>query len=123
MATEPAPPDALATAAAGSLSAIPLLSVAAGPRDGEAWVARLREEYGAIIAYVKANKAHDADWFTIASDKAGVRWTGRCWTFHNQLRYEVGFEFEVGVGYPTAPLEILVPELEGRTVKMWRGGR
>ena len=29
---------------------IPLCSVRAGPRDGEAWVNRLKEEYRALIA-------------------------------------------------------------------------
>ena len=72
---------------------------------------------------MRLNKANDTDWFTIRSDQAGVRWSGRCWSFYKNLRYEVAFEFSVGVGFPAAPLEILVPELEGKTVKMYREGR
>ena len=121
--TDAAPLDERARASLTSLSSLPPLTVNAGPRDGERWIARLKEEYAAVIAYVKQNKARDADWFTIASDKAGLKWSGRCWTYHNQLRYEVAFNFEIGAGYPAAPLEILVPELEGKTVKMYRGGR
>ena len=32
-----------------TLAAIPLLKTKAGPRDGDAWVARLKEEYLALI--------------------------------------------------------------------------
>lgn len=74
---------------------IPLLATRAGPRDGEAWTARLKEEYLSLIQYVKSNKAADNDWFTIESNKAGTRWTGKCWAFHNGLRYEFDLEFEV----------------------------
>lgn len=106
-----------------TLASLPALTVNAGPRDGPAWNARLKEELAAVIAYVKLNKSRDSDWFTISSDPTGVVWRGRCWTFYKSLRYEVAFEFTIGVGYPVAPLEILVPELEGLTVKMYRGGR
>ena len=44
---------------------IPLLTVKAGPRDGEEWARRLKEEYKALIAYVKMNKDSDTDWFKI----------------------------------------------------------
>jgi ufm1-conjugating enzyme 1 len=32
-----------------TLASIPLLSTKAGPRDGEAWVSRLKEEYESLI--------------------------------------------------------------------------
>lgn len=32
-----------------ALAAIPLLKTKAGPRDGDAWVARLKEEYISLI--------------------------------------------------------------------------
>ena len=32
-----------------TLAAIPLLKTRAGPRDGDAWVARLKEEYVSLI--------------------------------------------------------------------------
>ena len=32
-----------------TVSKIPLLTVNAGPRDGEQWVKRLKEEYAALI--------------------------------------------------------------------------
>lgn len=52
---------------------IPMLSVRAGPRDGAAWRERLKEEYKALIQYIKMNKENDNDWFTLASDESGVR--------------------------------------------------
>jgi hypothetical protein len=42
---------------------IPLLRTRAGPRDGEQWQARLREELQALIAFVKMNKEADNDWY------------------------------------------------------------
>ena len=59
--------------------AIPLLKTKAGPRDGEAWMARLKEEYLALIKYVENNKEADNDWFRLESNKEGTRWFGKCW--------------------------------------------
>ena len=39
------------------VAAIPMLSVQAGPRDQEAWVERVKEEYMTLIQYIKQNKA------------------------------------------------------------------
>jgi ufm1-conjugating enzyme 1 len=40
-----------------------LISVSdSGPRDKEAWVKRLKEEYMSLIAYVQSNKESDSDW-------------------------------------------------------------
>ena len=46
-----------------TLSAIPLMKTKAGPREKEAWVQRLKEEYKALIMYVENNKKSDTDWF------------------------------------------------------------
>ncbi len=54
-----------------AIQKIPMLTVRAGPRDGAAWVERLREEYGALIAYIQMNKDNDSDWFTLESDREG----------------------------------------------------
>ena len=62
-----------------TLAAIPLLKTKAGPRDGEAWMARLKEEYLALIKYVENNKEADNDWFRLESNKEGTRWFGKCW--------------------------------------------
>jgi uncharacterized protein (DUF58 family) len=53
---------------------LPMLTVRAGPRDGAAWRERLKEEYKALIQYIKMNKENDNDWFTLASDESGVRY-------------------------------------------------
>mmetsp|Transcript_16635 Transcript_16635/g.34125 ORF Transcript_16635/g.34125 Transcript_16635/m.34125 type:complete len:112 (-) Transcript_16635:383-718(-) len=65
---------------------IPLLSIRAGPRDGEAWNARLKEELTALIKYVQINKNSDKDWFQVESNKTGLRWSGKCWYFHDKVR-------------------------------------
>mmetsp|Transcript_30040 Transcript_30040/g.41591 ORF Transcript_30040/g.41591 Transcript_30040/m.41591 type:complete len:172 (-) Transcript_30040:73-588(-) len=102
---------------------IPLLATKAGPRDGEAWNTRLKEEYKALIGYVQSNKANDSDWFTISSNKEGTKWTGKCWYIHNLLRYEFDLQFEIPVTYPQTAPELELPALDGKTSKMYRGGK
>jgi ufm1-conjugating enzyme 1 len=104
------------------VQAIPLLRARAGPRDA-AWPERLKEEYVALIAYVKNNKQQDLDWFTVSSNQAGTKWSGQCWHYHDNLRYEFEFDFELPVGYPQTPPEVRVPGLEGKTIKMYHGGK
>ncbi|RLN05893.1 hypothetical protein BBJ28_00007591 [Nothophytophthora sp. Chile5] len=84
---------------------IPLLATRAGPRDGEDWTKRLKEEYLALIQA-------DNDWFTIASNKAGTRRL-----FDRLLR------LQIPATYPVANPELCIPELEGKTSKMYRGGK
>merc|ERR1711973_325537 len=106
-----------------TLAAIPLLKAKAGPRDGDAWVQRLKEEYMALIKYVQNNKDADNDWFRLESNKEGTRWFGKCWYIHEMLKYEFDVEFDVPVTYPTTSPEIALPELDGKTAKMYRGGK
>lgn len=73
--------------------------------------------------YVQINKDNGNDWFTIESNKEGTRWHGKCWHFHNRLRHEFAFEFDLPATYPAAAPEIKIPELEGKTAKMYRGGK
>lgn len=102
---------------------IPYLKIRAGPQD-EAWPARLQEEFTALIQMATRNAKEGSEWCTIeAVDDACTRWKGTCWTMHEMNRYEYSFEFEIPVGYPTSVLEIRIPELEGKTPKMYRGGR
>jgi ufm1-conjugating enzyme 1 len=63
---------------------IPMLTVRAGPRDGEAWIERLKEEYTALIQYISMNKEGDNDWFTLESDRTGNR-CGLLWGLHLRL--------------------------------------
>eukprot|EP01017_Pseudomicrothorax_dubius_P002148 TRINITY_DN0_c862_g1_i2.p1 TRINITY_DN0_c862_g1~~TRINITY_DN0_c862_g1_i2.p1 ORF type:complete len:162 (+),score=42.30 TRINITY_DN0_c862_g1_i2:50-535(+) len=101
---------------------IPLLTVNAGPRDPN-WIDRLKEEFLALIKYVEINKAEDNDWFKIESNREGTRWTGKCWYIHNLVRYEFDLQFEIPATYPLAPIELELPELDGKTSKMYRGGK
>ncbi|KAL9652709.1 hypothetical protein ABK040_015759 [Willaertia magna] len=59
-----------------TLKKIPLLKEKGGPRDGdEAWEKRLKEEYAALIQYVKMTKENDSTWFSITSNKSGTNQT------------------------------------------------
>lgn len=99
---------------------IPLLSTRAGPRDGEAWRQRLKEEYRALIAYTSVNKSKDNDWFRIsAANPEGTRWEGTCWYVHNLRRYEFPLQFDIPVAYPQVAPEIELPTLDGKTHKVW----
>jgi ufm1-conjugating enzyme 1 len=103
-----------------TLAAIPLLKTNSGPRDKENWVKRLKEEYAALIKYVSNNKEQDNDWFRLESNAEGTRWFGKCWYIHNMLKYELDVEFDIPVTYPTTSPEIAIPELDGKTAKMYR---
>ena len=48
---------------------------------------------------------------------------GKCWYIHDLLKYEFDVEFDIPVTYPTTAPEIALPELDGKTAKMYRGGK
>ncbi|KAF8056394.1 ufc1 [Scenedesmus sp. PABB004] len=103
---------------------IPLLTENAGPRDAkDKWDARLKQELQALITYIQMNKDSDTDWFTIAPEDGGKAWKGKCWYVHNFIKYEFDFRFDVPATYPAVAPEIELPELEGKTAKMYRGGK
>lgn len=104
-----------------SLNEIPRLTVLAGPTEAN-WVSRLKEEYSALIEYIKLNKKADNEWFKITSDKEGRHWSGKCWVVYELQTFEFGLQFDIPAGYPVAPIEISLPELDGKTEKMYRGG-
>lgn len=106
-----------------TLANIPLLKTKAGPRDKEEWPERLKEEYSSLIKYVQNNKEADNDWFRLESNADGTKWWGKCWHIHELLKYEFDLEFDIPVTYPTTPPEIAIPELDGKTAKMYRGGK
>lgn len=79
----------------------------------------------------------------------GTKWFGKCWYIHDLLKYEFDVEFDVSrvklasdefvnltqncnvfprtpkipVTYPVTAPEIALPELDGKTAKMYRGGK
>ncbi|CAD5124229.1 DgyrCDS12524 [Dimorphilus gyrociliatus] len=106
-----------------TLAQIPLLKTKASPRDGDLWRQRLKEEYQALIEYVNKNKQEDNHWFMLESNEIGTRWFGKCWYIHEMLRYEFDVEFDIPVTYPSTAPEIAIPELDGKTAKMYRGGK
>jgi len=105
------------------VAAIPLLNVQAGPRDADQWMERVKEEYLALIQYIKQNKERDNDWFKLKSNKEGTSWFGTCWYIHEHEKYEFKVEFDIPVSYPLSGPEIALPELDGKTAKMYRGGK
>lgn len=106
-----------------SVEKIPLLTIRAGPRDGDLWINRLKQEYSALIKYVQQNKRTGSDWFEINPiNKDCTSWSGRCWFIHNFHTYTFILKFDIPVTYPTAAIELILPELDGRTSKMYRGG-
>ncbi|CAJ0586335.1 unnamed protein product, partial [Mesorhabditis spiculigera] len=109
--------------AKSQLKSIPLLKTKAGPRDEALWPKRLQEELEALIAFVTMNKENDKDWFHIECSDRGDRWYGKCWTFYNNVKYEFAVEFDIPITYPTTAPEISLPELDGKTAKMYRGGK
>ena len=98
-------------------------TVNAGPLDPR-WQDRLREELIALVSLVEKNAESDDDWFSIEPlDDAGLKWTGTCWYIHERKRYTYQVQFEIPATYPTSPIEIELPELDGKTAKMYRGGK
>ena len=87
------------------------------PTDPE-WELRLKQELLILINLIKQNKKSGNDWFSIECLQAGLFWKGKCWYWENYEKYEFNFEFELPVGFPAAPPEIKIPELEGKTPKM-----
>lgn len=61
-------------ASAGILEKLPVLKTNAGPKDGEKWKERLKEEYKVLIEYIKQNKVQDNEWFKIESNKEGTKY-------------------------------------------------
>ena len=80
------------------------------------------QELQALIKYIQLNKARDSDWFTVTSSKDGTSWSGKCWYVHNLHKYEFSFEFDIPATYPATAPEFKIPELDGKTAKMYRGG-
>ena len=74
---------------------MPMLTVKAGPRDGEEWAERLKEELGCLIKFVEINKANDRDFCEISCNDTGTRWEGKAWFVYKLLRYEFDLQFEV----------------------------
>ncbi len=73
---------------------IPTLTIKAGPKDKN-WPDRLKEEYLALIEYVKMNQEDDNEWFQIEPNSDGTKWKGKCWYYYNFQKYEFDLQFEV----------------------------
>ena len=72
---------------------------------------------------MQLNKKNDNDWFTIESNRAGTRWNGSCWYFHEGVKYQFELKFDIPAAYPTANPELRLEELDGKTSKMYHGGK
>lgn len=47
----------------------------------------------------------------------------RPWASSRPSRHEFAFEFDIPITYPKTAPEIAIPELDGKTAKMYRGGK
>lgn len=104
---------------------IPTCTMNSGPHgDKKLWESRVKEEYAALIAYIRQLKSRDAVFFSLKEDgNDGVTWSGECWQFVNDEKHTFKMRFTIPASYPSAPPDIILPELERYTTKMWRGGR
>ena len=78
------------------------------------------------MQYVKKSKSSDEDWFQVSfdkNDKTMTHWTGKCWYYLNNQRFDFDIEFDIPVTYPKTAFEIAIPKLDGTTNKMYRGGK
>ncbi|XP_022768538.1 ubiquitin-fold modifier-conjugating enzyme 1-like isoform X2 [Durio zibethinus] len=57
----------------------------------------------------------------IPANPEGTCWTGKCWSVHNLLKYEFDLQFDIPVTYPATAPELELPQLDGKTQKMYRG--
>ncbi|KAM1185742.1 hypothetical protein ACFX2G_015324 [Malus domestica] len=74
--------------------------------------------------YTQMNKSNDTDWFRIsAANPEGTRWIGKCWYVYNLLKYEFDLQFNIPITYPATVPELELPQLDGKTQKMYRGGK
>lgn len=106
-----------------SADVLPQCATNAGPFDNsEEWMSRINEEFAALIHYVDENKANDTEWFTIDCNDEGTKWFGECWHVHNMNTYRFKLEINIPAAYPNAPVDIVLPDLDGKTPKMYRGG-
>lgn len=105
-----------------SSESIPELTVNAGPNDAN-WIDRLKEEYTILIDYIEKLKKDDQEWFKIESDSTGLKWSGVCWVIYDMVKYEFVLNFEIPPAYPATNIELVLPELDGKTEKMYRGGK
>ena len=101
---------------------LPTFSTNAGPLEPR-WHERLKEELVALVNLVEANEDNDKDWFDIQPvDEKGITWEGHCWTIYKMKKYTFRVRFEIPAAYPASPFDIQLPELDGKTEKMYRGG-
>ncbi len=111
------------SASSSNLAKLPPLTVNAGPMD-TLWDDRLKEELVALVTLVEINSNNGTEWFSIEPiDERGLEWEGSCWTVYDNQRYEFRVHFQIPATYPGAPIEIELPELDGMSAKMYRGGK
>ena len=102
---------------------LPSFKINAGPLD-PLWHERLKEELVALIELVEINSRNDNDWFDVQPlDDSGIKWEGTCWFIYEHTKYTFIVHFEIPATYPATPIEIELPELDGKTAKMYRGGK
>ncbi|KAF7456023.1 Ubiquitin-fold modifier-conjugating enzyme 1 [Cryptosporidium felis] len=102
---------------------VPPITINAGPSDN-LWPERLKEELRALIGYVSLLKDSGEEWFKIKPYQNGTRWVpeGPGHVIHRNLRPLLQ-KPQIPEKYPITPFEIEIPELDGKSPKMYRGGK
>ncbi|XP_037267800.1 ubiquitin-fold modifier-conjugating enzyme 1 isoform X4 [Falco rusticolus] len=107
-------------AARRAVAELPLLRTSAGPRDREGWAPRLKEEYRALIQVCRAKPRRSGS--PVRREQQARR--QRLVPSRVQRRgHPVVREVLIPVTYPSTAPEIAIPELDGKTAKMYRGGK
>lgn len=106
-----------------STNKLPIFTINSSPLDPK-WGDRLREELVALVNLVERNEEEETDWFMIEPiDEKGLKWNGTCSAIYQMRKYTFKVQFEIPATYPATPIEIELPELDGKTAKMYRGGK
>jgi hypothetical protein len=58
-----------------------------------------------------------------SSVSQGTVWTGKVWYVYEMNKYEFDLSFDIPISYPATSPELALPELDGKTAKMYRGGK
>ncbi|XP_037267798.1 ubiquitin-fold modifier-conjugating enzyme 1 isoform X2 [Falco rusticolus] len=107
-------------AARRAVAELPLLRTSAGPRDREGWAPRLKEEYRALIQVCRAKPRRSGS--PVRREQQARR--QRLVPSRVQRRgHPVVREVLIPVTYPSTAPEIAIPELDGKTAKMYSWAR
>ncbi|KAK1858862.1 hypothetical protein I4F81_001462 [Pyropia yezoensis] len=93
---------------------LPPLTVKAGPL-AEGWPARHQEELATFAAAVEVNRQSQREWFSITPNDTGTRWTGTCWAYFLNRRFQLDVVLTLPPAFPLEPPAVALPALAAAT--------